>query len=275
MKIIVSHDVDHLSVLEHHKEWMIPKFLIRTFLEAGLRKIQTKEVYHRLLGLLRNRWHNLDELVDFDAVHDVPATYFVGVENGRQLSYPLSEAEKWILKIKKSGFEVGVHGICYDSAAGIKKEFCRFRNVLPEGDAGIRMHCLSRNSRTVESLADAGYRFDCTVAGLQNPFFVEDRIWEFPLQLMDSELFCKGARWQTQDLERVKKQTVSLLERAKAEGLRYFSVLFHDFYYSEAFRAWKQWYEWFVGYASDNGYEFINYADAIKEMEGQCNAFRR
>ncbi len=36
MKIIISHDVDHITVLEHNRDLIIPKFIVRSFLYKGL-----------------------------------------------------------------------------------------------------------------------------------------------------------------------------------------------------------------------------------------------
>jgi hypothetical protein len=267
VKIIVSHDVDHLSVLEHLRDWMVPKYLLRAILERGLNKIRTKELYHRCRDLLSNRWNNIEALMAFDASRGIPATYFLGVRNGRQLSYPVTEAERWVRRIREGGFEVGVHGICYDSEDGIRDEWERFRGISGQEEIGIRMHCLSHTAQTLAYLDAAGYRFDCTLSGLRNPFRPGEHLWEFPLQLMDADLFCDGARWQSRDLEEAKRSSLEMLNRAEGEGLEYFTLLFHDFYYSDAHGAWKAWYEWFVDTLAARGFEFTHYQGAIQELE--------
>ncbi len=271
MKIIVSHDVDHLSVVEHGADLMVPKFLLRSSLECGLGKIQAKEIVQRFWRTLSNRWNNIEELMAFDSGRCVPATYFIGVSNGRQLSYSFSEAGKWIEKILRADFEVGVHGICYDCPEGISREFDRFRNVTGGDNIGVRMHCLSHNDDTLSYLEKSGYRFDSTLSGFRNPFRLGRGMWEFPLQLMDADLLCNGSRWQNRGFEEAKMRTLQMINNAERDGLNYFSVLFHDFYFTDAFQSWKRWYIWFVNHLRRQGYEFVSYTGAIEELEGRGN----
>jgi hypothetical protein len=44
MKIIISHDIDHITVFEHKKDLIIPKFIIRSFIELGLGYISFSEL---------------------------------------------------------------------------------------------------------------------------------------------------------------------------------------------------------------------------------------
>ncbi len=87
MKIIVSHDVDHLSVIEHYKDLIIPKLIIRSFLEKFKGRISVKELRGRIISLFTNKLQNIEELILFDKDNNVPSTFFVGVENGLGLSY--------------------------------------------------------------------------------------------------------------------------------------------------------------------------------------------
>ena len=52
-------------------------------------------------------------------------------------------------------------------------------------------------------------------------------------------------------------------------GIDYYTVLFHDFYYAEAYESWKGWFEFVVEYASAKGWEFISFAQAVQELENR------
>ena len=111
-----------------------------------------------------------------------------------------------------------------------------------------------------------GYSFDSTTQKLDNPFRFGS-MWEFPLHIMDVNLFNRGQRWQKQSLGQVKDQTLRILEKADKKGIRYFTLLFHDHYFSRSFKAWKDWYIWAIEYFKKNGYEFVTYRDAVSELE--------
>jgi len=105
MKIIIYHDIDHITVFEHKKDLIIPKFIIRSFIELGLGYISFSELGLRFRDILKNKWNNIEELMAFSIENNVPATFFIGVNNGRCLSYSLEDSKFWINKIKEKGFK--------------------------------------------------------------------------------------------------------------------------------------------------------------------------
>jgi len=66
MKIIISHDVDHLSVWEHKTDLIIPKILIRNTIEFVKGYITTNEFVNRFKDILQNKWQRIDELMEFN-----------------------------------------------------------------------------------------------------------------------------------------------------------------------------------------------------------------
>lgn len=56
------------------------------------------------------------------------------------------------------------------------------------------------------------------------------------------------------------------LEEALSKNINYLTILFHDRYFNDAFKTWKDWYVWVINYLKGNRFMFINYRDAIKEM---------
>ena len=79
MKVIISHDVDHIKVWEHKRDLIIPKFIARSFIEFVLGYISFFELKNRGKSIIENRWQNLEELLQFDKENDVPSTFFIGV----------------------------------------------------------------------------------------------------------------------------------------------------------------------------------------------------
>jgi len=90
MKVIVSHDIDHISASEHYfKDLIVPKHLVRSKIEFLTGKIGIGELANRYMELFRNKWHNLDELQSFNKQHSLPNTFFIGVQNGLRFSFSL------------------------------------------------------------------------------------------------------------------------------------------------------------------------------------------
>ena len=84
---------------------------------------------------------------------------------------------------------------------------------------------------------------------------------------MDVYLFNKNSHWQNQTLQQVKDETKIIVDKSYRKGIKYFTILFHDRHFSYSFKRWKDWYIWVVDYLKNNGFEFINYREAIREME--------
>ena len=129
MKAIISHDVDHITAWEHKRDLILPKHIVRNCIECGLRYISPVEVVRRSGDIFRNKWNNLDSLMEFDREYGVPATFFFGVEKGMGLTYKLKDASYWINRVAKKGFHVGVHGIAFERFEGIRKEFDTFADI--------------------------------------------------------------------------------------------------------------------------------------------------
>ena len=67
MKIIISHDVDHLTLWEHFpKDLIIPKFFFRSYIEFLYNKINYKELLLRHSDLFVNKWNNIEEILNFN-----------------------------------------------------------------------------------------------------------------------------------------------------------------------------------------------------------------
>lgn len=266
MRVILSHDVDHITVWEHWKDPIIPKFIVRGWLELTLRKVTMRELAHRHAGLVRNRWERIREVMDLHEKLDIKSCFFFGMANGVGLSYPLRHAEQHVPQVLARGFEAGVHGIAYTNAEDMAQEHRLFTAISGLDQFGIRMHYLRQDETTFQKLAALGYAFDATRQELSDPYRLHG-MWEFPLLLMDGWAMDGDKRYQSRDLEGAKRYTLAKLEEAERAGLNYASILFHDRYYSPAFATWKAWYEWLLGHLKERGHGFVSHAEAMRQLE--------
>ncbi len=267
MKAIISHDIDHLRVWEHTKDLILPKFIVRANLELILGKISISEYALRVGDFITNKWQRIDEVIAFNKTMGVPSSFFIGVNNGLGLSYPLKEAARWINELSRRNIEIGVHGINYESLEGIQKEYADFKASLSaEVTFGMRMHYVRKNESTISNIQQVGYLYDSTENSFKNPHKIGN-MWEFPFQIMDGWVIDKDKRWQSQNLQQAKDNTLVLIDKAHKENLSYLGIIFHDRYFSNSFKTWKDWYMWLVNYLKDNKIEFVNFHQAIQELE--------
>lgn len=270
MKAIISHDIDHLTVWEHTKDLILPKFVVRANIELALGKISFREYFLRMKEISGNKWQQIEEVISFNESHNIPSSFFIGVNNGLGLSYPAEKAADWIKNLSERNIEIGVHGIDFDSLEKVKKEFDRFNESSVDSTFGIRMHYLRQNQYTLEYLAKCGYQYDSSEFSFKDPYKIGN-MWEFPFQIMDGWMIDKDKRWQSQTLQQAKDNTMLLLDKAHQANLQYLGVIFHDRYFSDSFKTWKNWYIWLVEYLEANNIEFVNYRKAISLLENANN----
>ncbi|MCO6482490.1 MAG: hypothetical protein J5I62_06830 [Flavobacteriales bacterium] len=266
MRVIPSHDVDHITVWEHWKDPILPKYIVRAYLERALGKISWKELALRHGDFITNRWERITEVMDLHERLGIRSCFFFGMANGKGLSYPLRHAEKHVPQVLARGFEAGVHGIAYTDEAAMAEEHRRFAAISGRSDFGIRMHYLRQDDTTFRKLAALGYRFDATSHGVRDPYRLHG-IWQFPLLLMDGWAMDGEKRFQSRDLEGAKRYTIAKIEEAERADLRFMSILFHDRYYSPAFATWKAWYEWLLAHLKERGHSFVTHGEAMAELE--------
>jgi peptidoglycan/xylan/chitin deacetylase (PgdA/CDA1 family) len=267
MKILVSHDVDHITFWEHNRDLIVPKFVVRNFLELISRQISVSQHFSRAKSIFLNKWHNLEELMAYNKEHYIPATFFIGVSSGKGLVYSREDTEFWIKKIIQTGFDVGVHGIAFDNYEEIKKEHDTFKSISGLNKFGIRMHYLRSSDKTIGYLNKAGYLFDTTLYEFSNPYKVNN-LWEFPLFIMDVYIIRKDSSLQNRNLEQAKEATKKIIDDVNDNGIEYLTVNLHDRFFHNSFKTWKEWYIWLITYLKDNRCKFISYREAVEELEG-------
>lgn len=261
MKVIISHDIDHWRWSDHLlRDLFLPKHIARTLYYGATGAISAVAFARRFEWLWRNQQHHLDRLVAFNAAHAIPATYFVGVAMALGLSYSLRTSKRIVQWLREHGCDlVGVHGIAYDDAEEIRRERARFEEIVGHDRFGIRMHYRRTSERTMELLGRAGYTFDSTTAELKAPYRI-DGLVEFPISVMDVHIMSLGRS----SLEQARRETIRRFEKAAKLDIGYFTVNFHDCYYSDAFPVHKAWYEWLVKWVGEQGIGFTSFGSALQ-----------
>ena len=116
MKVIIPHDMDHITAWEHKRDLIIPKFIIRSSLELITGNISTQEYFKRYEDSIKNKWHNLEEIIKFDKENNILSTFFIGVSNALGLSYSLENAKLWTKNIfsvdTPLARQAGAHSCC-------------------------------------------------------------------------------------------------------------------------------------------------------------------
>ncbi len=265
MKIIISHDVDHLYWSDHLRDLIYPKLWVRETLSFIKRSITAKEYFLRLQSTFIAKRHHLEEIVALDKKYSVPSTFFFGMANGLGMSYSKSKARPNIEYVMKAGFSVGVHGIATQNTQDIKTEFNDFIQMSGLESFGIRTHYVRYDSNTFQKFADIGYAFDASEFDkklgylIKSPYKIDNKLWEFPLTIMEGYLPYR--------FEDAKKKTLQIFEEAIEAELDYMSILFHDYLYCEGYLERQKWYQWVLEFCCRQSFEFINYDQAIKELE--------
>jgi hypothetical protein len=265
MKVIVSHDVDHITSIEHLIDFFIPKFILRNSIELFKGIITINEYNGRIKNIFHNKFNNVTELIAFDLENDINSAFFVSVKRGRNLSYSKKQAAKIIDLVLTKGLTVGIHGLSFQDFSEILDEAELFKKLTNISSFGIRIHYLNLSFDTLKNLDRAGYLFDSTKLAFENPYRTGN-MWEFPIHLMDSNLFYGDSKFQFKSFERLKNETIRLVENAYKCQITYLNILFHDFYFTDSFRNCKAWYIWLISYLKKSGIEFVSFPDAISEL---------
>lgn len=257
MKIIVSHDVDHLYLSEHWRDTFVPGLLRRTISGMVKGQISLREAFLRFSWQL----NRLNELHEFNLSKQVPATYFFGMRRGLNLSYHWSTAQRFITQLKKDGAEVGLHGMAFDNLKELVEEKRRIELLLDRPVIGVRNHYLRRCERTFTNMATAGFVYDSTLHEICPPTKIGE-MWEIPIAVMDVQLF----KETKPNIANCLSHSWRLLEDAERAALPYFVINFHDLYFSGGWPIHKAWYIQFVGDLIECGYQFTTFQKAVDEL---------
>lgn len=268
MKVIISHDVDHLYPSEHVlTDLFFPKLWVRSLIEWLKGYIGIGVVWNRFLYILDKRMNRIPEICEFDLAQGVRATYFFGMENVLGMSYKKEKAFPWIEYVKNKGFDAGVHGCDYVNQGNISKEHDAFVNLTGDKTFGIRNHYVRYDKDTFNKMNYSGYLFDSTEFNKEELMYKDPykvgSMWEFPLSIMDGYVL-------HHDLNEAKEKVRKFINETQFNGGKYLTILFHDLFYNEkCYPVEKAFYEWLIFYIKEQKLEFITFKEAIKELENE------
>jgi hypothetical protein len=266
MKVIVSHDIDHISVTEHlFKDLIIPKHIVRSQLEWLNGKISFQEVIFRFQDLFKNKFNNVKELIEYNNAKEVNGTFFIGVENGIGLSYSLLQAQSIFKIISDANYSVQLHGMNFQSQEVINQEKMKFEHVFNLPAQGIRMHYVRKDNTTLNKFSNAGYLYDSTLFDFKNPFKVGE-MWEFPFQIMDGWIIENGKKRQSRNLNESIEETKKIINKCIDLKLSHIVIDFHDHYFCKSFKTWMDWYCWLIEYLKQNKFTFTDFNSEVNEL---------
>jgi hypothetical protein len=265
MKVIISHDVDHLSYGEHWlRDAYIPKYLLRHTRYWSRGSICADLWWRRISTPFNGEpFHHLDKLLAMDREYGVPATYFIGMRRGLGMSYSRAAARGVIARLLDARVDVGVHGVEYTNAIGMREEFDAFRSMVPSGtDFGVRNHYLRRDENTLSLQAVAGYQFDSSEEGVRSPY-MKDGIYEFPVCLMEVRILRED---EAVGIGKAKSETERMVMEAERSAISHFTILFHDVYFSPLFPQHQAWYAWLIPWLRER-FEWSNFRQACQSSK--------
>ena len=258
MKIIVSHDVDHLYITEHFTDTFLPGSVLRTAKSLFRSSINLKEALKRY-SFKVNR---VKELHEFNAAHGVRETFFFGMRNGLNLSYNHTKAYPLIQYLLDNEVLVGLHGQGFNSIELLKEEQDRIQKILPNGyPLGIRNHYLRQDENTFNIMSQLGFLYDSTDYFMEAPRMIGD-MWEIPISVMDAGFISHYSN----DMDLLKERTAEKINEALKKDLPFFVINFHDIFFNEGYPDFYKWYKWLIPFLAERDMEFINFSQAVKEL---------
>lgn len=267
MKVIVSHDVDHLFVGEHiWNDLIIPKQILRSHIELLSGKISWKEYGLRWHELMDGKMHNIPSLHAFNREFQIPATWFFATSKGRGLHYDCSKIIPFVEYLIKDKTQIALHGIEYTKEEILHNEKTKLERILRHPVRGIRMHYLKKNHHTLQKISSLGFLYDSSCYEMKNPYKIGN-MWEFPIHVMDGFILEQGKRYQSRNLQQCLKNTFETIDLALKAEIRYFVVDFHDRYFHEKFQTWKKWYIQTMEFFKKNNFVFISFEEAVEELQ--------
>lgn len=222
LAVCLTHDVDNIE-----RPWEHVMKTKDRFSPSDLSKARK--------GLL-SLYDNIELIAEKEAAEGFRSSfYFLSAH------YPLDKVRGVASKLRKRGWEIGLHGDfgTHDSMPEMKRAIDRFWRGTGIHPRGLREHYLRFDFRKSWRVFETSrFQYDTTVGntdalgfklGLATPFHPPDEDWrpmrllELPLSLMDTTLWGYLKRTEEEGLEDVTK-TMEVVERT--EGL--FTLLWHQ-----------------------------------------------
>ncbi len=260
MKIIISHDVDHLYWNDHLLDTWWLGLILRTVKEVFKSELSLSTAAKRIFP--GKNLNNIMSLIDFLNLNNIPATFFFGTRKGLKLSYSNIKAKPFIEQLLKIKFMIGLHGIAFNDRTVMLDEKRRFNEIAGFDPVGIRMHYLRMDNSTYELLSSLGYKYDSSQNKIDFPYKYGN-IWSIPISIMDVDVI-QGST--ARDLEKAKKESLVRIESAKLKDIPYFVINFHDFYFSDGYPVHKAYFFWLIDFLKKNNFIFTSFNQAVQEI---------
>jgi hypothetical protein len=222
----LTHDVDFVGIRDHKCDHTMWGFLYRALIGSLLRSLRGRQPWARCfrnwaaawslplvhLGLREDFWLEFDRYLKIE--RELGSTFFfipfkniAGVlDTGpaprrRAARYDFAGMKEHVVRLLKSGCEIGLHGIdAWRSSANGKAELQRIRDLTGQAEIGTRVHWLYWNGASARVLEEAGASYDSTFgyndavgfrAGTTQPFCPPgaERMLELPLNIQDTAMF--------------------------------------------------------------------------------------
>ena len=254
--VCLTHDVDEI------KRYRRPPLLsiVRSIKQKDIKKAVTIffDYLKTKLHLTQDPYYKtFDYIINLEKKYGFRSSFYF-MTNGKTYSLNDSWLKKLILKLKKEGFDVGIHPSfnAYNNADVLKIEKEKLEEVLGREIIGGRQHYLKWNTpKTWNIWEKSGLKYDttlgyadhegfrCGICSLFRPFDVIRKeiidIWEVPLIVMDGMLI--GYRKLSPD-ESLKIMVNLLKTVEKYNGV--FVLLWHNLYMTKLFDPeWKKCFE--------------------------------
>ncbi len=258
MKIVLTHDVDHLFPSDHLFDTFYPGLLLRSSKQL-LRNEISFSSFLRRFNFFRPL-NNIKTLSNFLLEKKLPATFFFGMRKGLNLSYSYKAARPFIELLIEKGFEVGVHGMAFNDFDKMKEEKQRFEEIAGFSPKYIRNHYLRYDESTHSLMDQLEYKIDST---LHDTFEIDQigSLCRFPISIMDVTVMKSSKEKGITPFE----FSLAKLDEAGALGVSYFVINFHDAYYSDCYPIYKKWYESILEEFISRGLEFCRISDVGSE----------
>lgn len=298
--VVLSHDVDHLSLRQYPIFSKIPASFLKQCTWNNLGRLFCHDIsffdycdgikwcfLYPLIkfGLAPDPWEKaIWDIVELEKRHGVRSTFFfipfkdraghVTPDKiaplGRSARYDVRNYKAMIERLTAEGWEVGVHGIdAHVSVESAKEELSVIADLLPPGTAiGIRMHWLYQSSELWGNLFKAGYHYDATFGSNQEVGFPEghfvpfkkDGIWVIPLNIQDGTLLANWHMGLT--LAEAWTRVERLMDEAKKRNA-VITVLWHTNAFG-VYRYWGDLYEKIIQRAKADDAKIVRCIDVIE-----------
>ena len=114
---------------------------------------------------------------------------------------------------------------------------------------------------------EIGYLYDSSNYLMGDPKIYKNIVL-FPLNEMDGKLIeTKPFGVQRSNYDFIFNKTKKIISNAENNNQEYFTLLFHDRYFSDEFPVWKKWYIEIIKYLISEGHTFINFENATELLK--------